>query len=185
MKLALYYIGVFFRRFPAIFSRYVLGKVPETTGDDSINSGTTDAGKSAIEKFVDGPYNCSEAMLVTHAERAGIDPDLASGLSAPFAGGIAGKGKTCGALLAGMMIASQTAKSHGLKKGDIRVISAELYDSFEIRFQGVDCDVISAHDCEDPGAVPFDIRNCGKFMDFAINEADRIAKKHTGKAAPV
>ena len=56
----------------------------------------------AGELFNQG-YSCSQAVLTAHGEVLGIDPNLAVQIAGGFGGGM-GRGETCGAVTAALMV---------------------------------------------------------------------------------
>lgn len=57
----------------------------------------------AAQRFRDG-FNCSQSVLLAFADDFGLPPDLALRAAAPFGGGIARTGETCGALTGALMV---------------------------------------------------------------------------------
>lgn len=59
--------------------------------------------KQAQSLFSDG-YLCSQSILLTYAPLFGLEPDTAAKIGAPFGGGIARRGDTCGAVNGAFMV---------------------------------------------------------------------------------
>jgi C_GCAxxG_C_C family probable redox protein len=57
-------------------------------------------------------YLCSQSILLTYAPLFGLGPDYAAKIAAPFGGGVARRGETCGAVNGAFMVL-------GLKFGHI------------------------------------------------------------------
>lgn len=79
------------------------------------------------EKFFEQGYLCSQSILMAYAPLFNLDQDTAARLAAPFGGGVARRGETCGAVAGACMIL-------GLKYGHI---SAEDIESKERAYQAV------------------------------------------------
>ena len=58
--------------------------------------------KEAVLLFEEG-YSCAESVLMACGLDLGLDRDLCQRLALPFAGGMGGSGKTCGALTGAML----------------------------------------------------------------------------------
>jgi C_GCAxxG_C_C family probable redox protein len=82
--------------------------------------------QQARSLFLDG-YLCSQSILMTFASHFDLQPDTAAKLGAPFGGGVARRGETCGAVNGAFMVL-------GLKYGHI---SAEDQESKEASYRGV------------------------------------------------
>jgi len=59
--------------------------------------------EEALELFRSG-YHCSQAVLSVFAEEYGLPAETASKIASGFGGGLAGYGRTCGALTAAMIV---------------------------------------------------------------------------------
>jgi C_GCAxxG_C_C family probable redox protein len=57
----------------------------------------------AVSRFKDG-LSCSQAILSTYGQELGIDTATALKISAPFGGGMARMGETCGAVTGAFMV---------------------------------------------------------------------------------
>ena len=83
--------------------------------------------QQAQSLFSDG-YLCSQSILITFAPIFGLEPDIAAKIGAPFGGGIARRGDTCGAVNGAFMVL-------GLKYGHI---SADDLESKEEAYRKVE-----------------------------------------------
>lgn len=81
----------------------------------------------ALSLFQEG-YSCSQAILISYAQQFNLKPEIAARLAAPFGGGVARRGETCGAVSGGIMVV-------GLKMGHS---SAEDKDSKERTYRMVE-----------------------------------------------
>ena len=57
----------------------------------------------ALSYFEEG-FLCSQSILMAYGPRFGLDQEIAARLAAPFGGGIARRGETCGAVLGAFMV---------------------------------------------------------------------------------
>lgn len=83
--------------------------------------------QQAQSHFSDG-FLCSQSILITFAPHFGLEPGIASKLGAPFGGGIARRGETCGAVNGAFMVL-------GLKYGHL---SPDDLDSKEEAYRKVE-----------------------------------------------
>lgn len=82
--------------------------------------------EQARSLFLNG-YSCSQSVLMTYAELFHLDPETAARIAAPFGGGVARRGNTCGAVNGAFMVL-------GLKYGHS---SADDLESKEKTYQSV------------------------------------------------
>ncbi len=122
--------------------------------------------EEAVYNFVHGSYNCSEAVCAAWNRSRGLPEDTNKGLFSPLAGGIAGRGETCGAITAALMIKSQEAAERGADKKEIRELARKMTDDFEKEFGTLRCEELSRHDCAD--GSEFDLNHCSKFISFLL-----------------
>jgi C_GCAxxG_C_C family probable redox protein len=59
--------------------------------------------QQAQSLFSDG-FLCSQSILITYASSFSLEPGVAAKIGAPFGGGIARRGETCGAVNAAFMV---------------------------------------------------------------------------------
>ena len=71
----------------------------------------------ALDLFKSG-YHCSQAVLAVFAEEYGLQDESALKIASPFGGGLAGFGRTCGAITGAMMVV-------GLKYGNAKSTDRE------------------------------------------------------------
>lgn len=84
------------------------------------------------ELFEQG-YNCAQAVLLSHAEEFGLDPDVARRLAAPLGDGLGGLRRTCGALTALCLLA-------GLRRADHDPNDLEAKTAFYGLLQNLDAE---------------------------------------------
>lgn len=83
--------------------------------------------KIQAEKYFKEHFSCSQSILMAYGPLFNLDRDTAARLAAPFGGGIARRGETCGAVAGACMVL-------GLKFGHA---SADDIDSKERAYQAV------------------------------------------------
>jgi len=100
--------------------------------------------KDALGLFHEG-YNCAQAILAAYGDMFGLERENAFKIGAPFGGGVANTGDTCGAVIGALMVI-------GLRYGSVKPAGwlkrAKLYrnsKSFMKRFTIV----CGSHRCED------------------------------------
>lgn len=59
--------------------------------------------QQAQSLFLDG-YLCSQSVLMTYAYLFDLEPEKAARIAAPFGGGVARRGETCGAVNGAFMV---------------------------------------------------------------------------------
>lgn len=114
----------------------------------------------AVELFQSG-FSCSQAVLAVFCEEFGLDKNTANMLSTSFAGGMGGKGYTCGAVTGAYMVI-------GLKYGRItaddtsaKMKTYEVIKEFDKRFK-----------------LEYEHTTCGSLIGFEPeNEEQKLAKK--------
>ncbi len=96
----------------------------------------------AARYFGDG-FACSQAVLAAYGDRFGLSPEIAFRLAEGFAGGMAGLGKTCGAVTGAMLV---LGLAHGRTRADddaakmaTLVSVRKLISRFEARHGSVAC----------------------------------------------
>jgi C_GCAxxG_C_C family probable redox protein len=139
--------------------------------------------RQAQSLFLDG-YLCSQSVLMTYAELFNLQPEIAARIAAPFGGGVARRGETCGAVNGAFMVL-------GLKYGHT---SADDQDSKEKTYQGVeqfislfqerngsircnellDCDISTPEGLQSAYDSQLFITRCPKFVGDAMEILDQI-----------
>jgi C_GCAxxG_C_C family probable redox protein len=139
--------------------------------------------QQAQSLFLDG-YLCSQSVLMTYASLFDMNPETAARIAAPFGGGVARRGETCGAVNGAFMVL-------GLKYGHT---SADDQDSKERAYQGVeqfislfqerngsircnellDCDISTPEGLQSAYDSQLFITRCPKFVGDAMEILDQI-----------
>ena len=107
----------------------------------------TEATLRGLEIFTAG-YCCAETVLMTMAERLGIQSPLIPRIASGFCGGIARTGHLCGAVTGGVMALNLASGRDAL--GESRERNRQLLQAFmsrfETRFGSLDCRELSGYD---------------------------------------
>ena len=139
--------------------------------------------QQAQSLFLDG-YLCSQSVLMTYASLFDMNPETAACIAAPFGGGVARRGETCGAVNGAFMVL-------GLKYGHT---AADDQDSKERAYQGVeqfislfqerngsircnellDCDISTPEGLQSAYDSQLFITRCPKFVGDAMEILDQI-----------
>jgi C_GCAxxG_C_C family probable redox protein len=139
--------------------------------------------QQAQSLFLDG-YLCSQSVLMTYASLFDMNPETAARIAAPFGGGVARRGETCGAVNGAFMVL-------GLMYGHT---SADDQDSKERAYQGVeqfislfqerngsircnellDCDISTPEGLQSAYDSQLFITRCPKFVGDAMEILDQI-----------
>ncbi len=127
----------------------------------------TNAGRNAREYLASG-YNCAQSVLKAVLEEKGIFFDEAMSLSSGFGGGIAGEGRTCGAVSGAIMAIGVLNGLHskGVVQSKERTyrISSILIERLKEKFETTQCYELIGVDMKDPEAKKA-ARERGVFSD--------------------
>lgn len=176
LKKVLFYIRVAILRAPTLFMAYVLGK--QNKEGSSTATDSSDVARKASENFVNGPFNCGEAIVAAFSESNGEEERAFTHFATGFGQGIAGKGMTCGGIMAGIMMLGKYGSAKGMKKSQVVDLSSKLVDGFKERFQTINCHELENMECSDPNAVPFDLNNCRKYIEYVVDKVNDLKKLH-------
>jgi C_GCAxxG_C_C family probable redox protein len=102
------------------------------------------------QRFEQG-YSCSQSLLSGFADQFGIGEDIAIKIAAPFGGGIARQGETCGAVTGALMV---LALKFGPKPGEgndtVYNISQEFLRRFKELHRSIQCKQLINYDISQP-----------------------------------
>jgi len=149
--------------------------------------------QQAQSMFLDG-YLCSQSVLMTYAALLDLKPETAARIAAPFGGGVARRGETCGAVNGAFMVL-------GLKYGHT---SADDLDSKEKTYHGVeqfisqfqerngsircndllDCDISTPEGLQSAYDSQLFVTRCPKFVGDAMEILDQIMDADGGNTDP-
>jgi C_GCAxxG_C_C family probable redox protein len=149
--------------------------------------------QQAQSLFSDG-YSCSQSVLMTYAALFDLKPETAARIAAPFGGGVARRGETCGAVNGAFMVL-------GLKYGHT---SAADLDSKEKTYHGVeqfisqfqerygsircndllDCDISTPEGLQSAYDSQLFVTRCPKFVGDAMEILDQIMDADGGNTDP-
>jgi C_GCAxxG_C_C family probable redox protein len=113
------------------------------------------------EKFFAQGYLCSQSILMAYAPLFNLERETAARLAAPFGGGVARRGETCGAVNGACMVL-------GLKYGHI---SAEDIESKERTYQAVHDFIFRFEDRH--GSIV-----CSRLLEIDISSPDGLQQAH-------
>jgi len=124
------------------------------------------------KKLFDSGYSCSQAVLAVFADNFGMDRNMAFMLSTSFAGGMGGKGYTCGSVTGAYMVI-------GLKYGRIHADDLEAKETTYKKIQEFDEKFLSKHSRLTCGAlIGFEPEDYVKKKE--LKDAGIFASKCTG-----
>lgn len=127
----------------------------------------TEAERNAREYLTSG-YNCAQSVLKAVLEEKGMFFDEAMSLSSGFGGGIAGEGRTCGAVTGAIMAIGALNGLHGedvvQAKKRTYEISSMLIERLKEKFKTTQCYELIGVDMKDPEAKKA-ARDRGVFSD--------------------
>ncbi len=110
----------------------------------------SDALQLASGRFARG-FNCAQSIFSAFAAEHGISEDFALRLAAPFGGGMARAGETCGALSGALMVLGMHyAKSRPEYKEQIYAITREFLERFREQHGSTLCRELVGHDISTP-----------------------------------
>jgi C_GCAxxG_C_C family probable redox protein len=118
--------------------------------------------KDALDSF-DSGFSCAQAVLTAYARDMGLPPDITNRLASPFAGGIARRSLTCGAVSGALMVI-------GLKFGRDR---ADDNEAKELTFAKVN--EFCSRFIDKNGSI-----NCGELLgcDLATEEGRKYFREN-------
>jgi len=135
------------------------------------------AGEGARARYTDG-RNCTQGVIGALAEMPGV-PELPESLGAGFTGGIGRSGCVCGALVGGVEVLGEFAKTAGLEPAATRLLaeelSAELYERFTERFGSSCCRIIKRSQTEGTDAW---LSECADLTEWTAATVAEIVAEH-------
>ncbi len=146
----------------------------------------TDAVRTANGRFARG-FSCAQSVFSAFAEQFGIAADLALHLPAPFGGGLARQGETCGALSGALMILGlRYGQDRPEGKEEMYRITREFMDGFKGRHGALRCSDILGFDISTPqGMQAAREKNvfatmCPLIVDETAKALERYLNEHPG-----
>ena len=113
--------------------------------------------KVQAHKLFEQGYLCSQSILMAYGPLFDLDRDTAARLAAPFGGGVARRGETCGAVNGACMVL-------GLKYGHTTV---EDFDAKEKAYQAVQ-DLLSKFQDQNGSII------CSQLLEFDISTPEGL-----------
>lgn len=112
-----------------------------------------DTVKQAKTYFLDG-YLCSQSVLMTYADQFDLESDTATRLAAPFGGGVARRGETCGAvngafMVLGLKYGHSSADDLESKERTYQYVQ-QFISQFEARNSSIRCNELLGLDISSP-----------------------------------
>ena len=102
-----------------------------------------------------GKYHCCEAIVLAITEYMGMENDLFLKISAPFGGGMANNGASCGSLLAAYIcmgiFRGRSSENENRKKACEP--ADRIFHKFCCKYGSPNCSAIVGYDKKDPTAV--------------------------------
>ena len=109
--------------------------------------------ETAVQRFREG-FTCSQAVLSAYADDFDLPPKLALRVAAPFGGGIARTGETCGAVTGALMVLGlqfgATVATDKETKERMHSIAQDFLAQFKRRRGSVLCRELLGHDISTP-----------------------------------
>lgn len=131
----------------------------------------------ALSLFADG-YSCSQSVLKTFAPQFNLDPEVAARLGAPFGGGTARRGETCGAVSGAFMVLGlrfgHTSGSDDASKERTYGGVNDFISLFEERNGSIkcnellDCDISTPNGLQSAREAQLFQTQCPKFVHDAV-----------------
>lgn len=104
----------------------------------------------AIQRFKQG-YSCSQSLLYAFAREFGVDEDITIKIAAPFGGGIARQGETCGAVTSALMVLGlKFGPETGESNETIYKVSQEFIRLFQEKHSSIQCKQLIKFDINQP-----------------------------------
>jgi C_GCAxxG_C_C family probable redox protein len=139
-------------------------------------------------------FLCSQAILISFADQYNLNPDLAARLAAPFGGGIARRGETCGAVIGALLVTGlkwghQTAEDVDSKEKTYLMVEMFISE-FEDRNKTIICRELIGYDISSPQGLQsayeagiFETQ-CPKFVNDAQEILDQLFTLNGDSASP-
>ena len=106
--------------------------------------------------FKDG-YSCSQAILIAFGSQFGLSQEMAAHIAAPFGGGLAHRGETCGAVSGAAMVIGlkfgNTSAEDKDSKENAHQLTEELIKRFESRHGTITCRELIDWDISTPNGL--------------------------------
>jgi len=137
----------------------------------------------ALSLFQEG-YLCSQSILMSYAPQFDLNPELAARLAAPFGGGVARRGETCGAVNGAIMVLGLTLGHSSAEDEDSKERTYRMVDEFINQFQGrngtircnelLDCDISTPEGLQSAREAQLFISRCPKFVSDAAEIVSQL-----------
>jgi len=110
----------------------------------------------AVSRFAQGS-NCAQAVLWAYAPHFGLEPEIAMRIAAPFGGGMARLGETCGAvtgalMVIGLQLGNTTGEDQESKERTYELVR-EFVRRFAARHGSVKCRELLGCDLSTPAGL--------------------------------
>ncbi|MGA2775365.1 MAG: C-GCAxxG-C-C family protein [Candidatus Omnitrophota bacterium] len=103
----------------------------------------------AVSMFNEG-FSCSQAIFSTYGKELGIDSGTAIKISAPFGGGMARMGETCGAVTGAFMVIGLKYAVGKDSKDKVYSLVKKFVDDFKARNKSIVCKELLGYDISKP-----------------------------------
>jgi len=103
----------------------------------------------AVKVFNEG-FSCSQAILSTYGKELGIDASITLKVSAPFGGGMARMGETCGAVTGAFMVIGLKYAQSKDSKDKVYSVVKKFVDEFKARNKTIVCKELLGYDMSTP-----------------------------------
>ena len=113
--------------------------------------------KAQAQAYFSQGYLCSQSILMAYGPLFNFDRDLAARIAAPFGGGVARRGETCGAvsgacMVLGLKYGHTSAGDSDAKERTYRAVQ-EFISQFQINFGSIKCSQLLELDISIPEAL--------------------------------
>jgi len=100
----------------------------------------------AIQRFEQG-YSCSQSLLYAFASQFEMGEEISNKIAAPFGGGIARQGETCGAVTGALMVLGlKFGPETGKSNKTIYKVSQEFLRLFQEKHSSIQCNQLIKFD---------------------------------------
>lgn len=106
----------------------------------------------AVSRFKEG-LSCSQAILLTYGQKLGIDKGAALKIAAPFGGGMARMGETCGAVTGAFMVIGLKHAVNKEAKEKLYALINEFAREFKSRNASLLCRQLLGHNIGTPSGM--------------------------------
>jgi C_GCAxxG_C_C family probable redox protein len=148
--------------------------------------------EKSVANFNEG-LNCAQAVLASYGPAFGLSKATAKGVAAPFGGGLARTGGTCGVVTGASMVLGLLSQTKGLSDTEAKEYAYRLAKEFFQRFLTrhtsiicrdlINCDLSTPEGQKQAKDQKLHVTFCTGFVRAAAEILEDMIREETGPAA--